>query len=939
MGAEPITTSGIRSDLLHSSDKSTFLYDPYCPFWLALGLHFQIASDYVEKGTDEHEIFQKHPTALVHHPDDVPITHNQFVYTKVLLNEIEISQLRDAYLGLDPVIDSKTNAIDPDAVIKIDFCQKANGRQLEEVKVLVEDQRIEQRRKTEGKRRKEQSENKTITETVEENLTSIRELKINEVNSSPLRVNSRRASITTRSLEVNYLARILDSINNQPIERHKFNRVMRRSLYRWRSLVYLKVGGSCTPKHRHITKTRKQLGNKANRRMSLYSFHSNTETITYEAPLGENINDMGRVTHEMRYTDKKRRDEILSLFNQHKTVKRAQRLHAWEWFWSHMIINLLYLVIFSTLVIDVTTAGYWGYDFGNDLRLGLSSHSACQSSLGEKAETVAWLKNSLLGCSIPLLKKKYKLVGGVRICQKRSNGLDENRYNGTYQPTYSGLGIDLAENEKWTKPVFWRNTSLVIQSDWPAYNSFCIDFSSNSSSVLNKLQNDGWVDKKSVGMKIRGVFFSLRMNSFGAFEVTLDFPPTERVKSSVIVSVIKNSVYNMHSQGVFDAFIRYAWDIISAVFVGHQLLCTIVKIYRDRIRATAVMEYKAIVQGAAGIKHNRAFTSKKKNRRCFLASDMLISWTTWISVWLKSLREPDTESMTMELSYVDILMQAFGISSIIYYLHMLNVKEIFYQQSLHLETKYPSTFDTFETTYFGSKYVASLWILFSWLKVFEIMAFMPRFGKILLRVNYVLVSIGVVSFALAFLMMMIPVSLLYQVNFGSSSAEFSNFYNAYRSFFVLGVTGEHKETSYDITTNYQGQKVFEQVMFFILFFFVCLFSVNMLIAVVTDKWSLSANLRLWSLRTNQRLRMEVTSSLKNTGPSQKKGRCAGNKIENSCFKCVRGIVRKVMNIAGFCYGHNKEERRGVRSGQKSSAGCCCGCRWCVCYCSRNQPNS
>ena len=46
LGANTFTLRGIRRDLLHTSATNNVHYDPYSPFWLALGLYHAVESDY-----------------------------------------------------------------------------------------------------------------------------------------------------------------------------------------------------------------------------------------------------------------------------------------------------------------------------------------------------------------------------------------------------------------------------------------------------------------------------------------------------------------------------------------------------------------------------------------------------------------------------------------------------------------------------------------------------------------------------------------------------------------------------------------------------------------------------------------------------------------------------------------------------------------------------
>merc|ERR1712072_1260303 len=111
----------------------------------------------------------------------------------------------------------------------------------------------------------------------------------------------------------------------------------------------------------------------------------------------------------------------------------------------------------------------------------------------------------------------------------------------------------------------------------------------------------------------------------------------------------------------------------------------------------------------------------------------------------------------------------------------LQSKLKFYQQTLNNdESSYPDKYDDLMITFLIGKYMASLWIFFSWMKGFEIFAIAPYAGKILLRIGFVLASQGVMVFTMSFLAMLIPLAQLYHINFGTAIAEFSNVYNAYR---------------------------------------------------------------------------------------------------------------------------------------------------------------
>ena len=87
---------------------------------------------------------------------------------------------------------------------------------------------------------------------------------------------------------------------------------------------------------------------------------------------------------------------------------------------------------------------------------------------------------------------------------------------------------------------------------------------------------------------------------------------------------------------------------------------------------------------------------------------------------MKSLQEPDTNSRIMELSWFDVLMQGTGISSLVLYLMFLQSKLKFYLQTLNNdESSYPDKYDDLMITFLIGKYMASLWIFFSWMKGFE----------------------------------------------------------------------------------------------------------------------------------------------------------------------------------------------------------------------------
>jgi hypothetical protein len=184
------------------------------------------------------------------------------------------------------------------------------------------------------------------------------------------------------------------------------------------------------------------------------------------------------------------------------------------------------------------------------------------------------------------------------------------------------------------------------------------------------------------------------------------------------------------------------------------------------------------------------------------------------------------------------------------------------------------------------------------MKGFEILAIAPYVGKVLHRIGYVLVSGALISFTASFLILLIPLGQLYYINFGTSVFEFSTLNRAYRGIFVLGVTGEHEKQSYNVKSNNFGGNLVEQLMFLILFLFVCLFSINMLIAVVTDKWSQSASKNLWIDRTNERLRMQVTLGLQY---HQKKV----TRNLHVFHLILRYIVKIFMGIFKRCYGSGK----------------------------------
>ena len=112
LGAEPFTLSGIRSDILKTSYKHAELYDPYSPFWLALGLHYKVESR-ISKQRNSNCCYkrskkkEKKPCwfcgskresskiigKLVHHPDDLPITHGQKVHTMCSSNHIPLQAI------------------------------------------------------------------------------------------------------------------------------------------------------------------------------------------------------------------------------------------------------------------------------------------------------------------------------------------------------------------------------------------------------------------------------------------------------------------------------------------------------------------------------------------------------------------------------------------------------------------------------------------------------------------------------------------------------------------------------------------------------------------------------------------------------------------------------------------------------------------------------
>ncbi len=189
---------------------------------------------------------------------------------------------------------------------------------------------------------------------------------------------------------------------------------------------------------------------------------------------------------------------------------------------------------------------------------------------------------------------------------------------------------------------------------------------------------------------------------------------------------------------------------------------------------------------------------------------------------------------------------------------------------------------------------------------------MPHVGKIVLRIGVVLRSIAVVTFTGAFLVMLIPLALLYQMNYGNRFQAFSGLYNGYRNIFVLGVTGEHNAADFGPESELDGQNAIEQSIFIVVFIFVCLFSINMLIAVVTDKWSESGKRKLWVHTTNDRLRMQVTLGLL--------GRQL-NWNSNFLLKFSKYIVQNLMSLFGKCCFHEQNQMnvRGTRTNSISGS--------------------
>ena len=73
----------------------------------------------------------------------------------------------------------------------------------------------------------------------------------------------------------------------------------------------------------------------------------------------------------------------------------------------------------------------------------------------------------------------------------------------------------------------------------------------------------------------------------------------------------------------------------------------------------------------------------------------------------------------------------------------------------------------------------------------------------------------------------------------------------------------------------------------------------MLIAVVTDKWAQSAEKTLWSRKTNERLRMQVTLGLQSPK-------------EENCFIKINKFVSRntVKKLVSLLYNSSKLNRRG-----------------------------
>jgi hypothetical protein len=128
-------------------------------------------------------------------------------------------------------------------------------------------------------------------------------------------------------------------------------------------------------------------------------------------------------------------------------------------------------------------------------------------------------------------------------------------------------------------------------------------------------------------------------------------------------------------------FRRFFLEGFAWLLMMYQLLMTVVKVCNDRNRATRVVLYKRAVLGIKNMDNAPAYADKTTFDIASIISHSWRSWTDWCHVLIKSLREPDTKSMIMELSWFDVLMQGFGISSFVYYIIFLHVKQGFYEQS------------------------------------------------------------------------------------------------------------------------------------------------------------------------------------------------------------------------------------------------------------------